>query len=165
LSRDTIELFDADWARLAEMRAAFLAQAAKRDRRRTIGPSRRDLEIYDATFGARISWKWNAVLDEIAKRGIEVPAGSVLDWGAGTGVAARAFLAKFGAQDRRVSFHDRSRAAIAFAGEQTRTEHALATLVDEVPDAPDVMLASHVLEELDDAGRRNSSRAPAARGS
>jgi SAM-dependent methyltransferase len=153
LNFETIEMCDADWARLADMRAAFLAQGGESGPTPDYWTSTRDLEIYDVTFGARISWKWNAVLDEIARRGIAVPAGSVLDWGAGTGVAARAFLAKFGAADRRVSFHDRSRAAVAFANEKTRAEHPLAALAEEAPDAPDVMLASHVLEELDDAGR------------
>lgn len=153
MSREPVDLSDADWVRLAEMRAAFLRQSDEATPLPDYWTSRRDLEIYDATFGARIGWKWNAVLDEIARRGIEVPAGSVVDWAAGTGVAARAFLRHFGARDRSVTFTDRSRPAVAFAESATRTEHPDAVVSPTLPTKPSVLLVSHVLDELDDAGR------------
>jgi hypothetical protein len=153
LSLSTETWNDADWERLAAMRATFLAQDSSAGAAPDYWTSTRDLELYDATFGARIGWKWNAVLDEIARRDVLVPAGTVLDWGAGTGVAARAFLARFGAAGRRVALHDRSSRAADFARAALRAEHPDAVLDDDVPAEPDVLLASHVLPELDDAGR------------
>ncbi|MGB3969159.1 MAG: small ribosomal subunit Rsm22 family protein, partial [Planctomycetota bacterium] len=115
----------------------------------------RDLAAYDAVLGARIGWKWDAVLRECRDRGLARADGAVvLDWGCGTGVAARRFVAHFGA--REVHCHDRSRAAMAFAVERLREQapavqtHA-ARHIDDL--APDVLLVSHVLGELDDAGR------------
>jgi SAM-dependent methyltransferase len=153
LNENTLELRDEDWERLAAMRGSFLRQIGETAPLPDYWSSTRDLEIYDATFGARIRWKWNAVLEEIKRRGVEVPSGTILDFGAGTGVATRAFLAAFGTAGRGVRFMDRSRAAVAYAQEVTRGEHPDLDVEAPDPAAADVMLASHVLDELDDAGR------------
>ena len=148
------ELTPADWDRLARLRRSFLDASGS-----TTGvalpdywTSRRDLEIYDATFGARIGWKWNAVLDEIARRGLDVPSGTIVDWGAGTGVASRAFLRRFGAEGREVHLLDRSSDARRHAAERLRAEHPTCSVVEKPPERADVLLASHVLDELDTAG-------------
>lgn len=167
MNDSTLELSNSDWERLRAMRTSFLSQIDATTTLPDYWNSTRDLEIYDATFGARIAWKWNAVLGEIARRGVEIPHGPVLDWGAGTGIAGRAFLRHFGTKERSVSFLDRSRAAVQFAERKTREEFSDVVIVPPAVAATSsstsasepksggtgVMLASHVIDELDDAGR------------
>jgi SAM-dependent methyltransferase len=116
----------------------------------------RDLAAYDAVLGARIGWKWDAVLAECRDRGWpRADAATVLDHGCGSGVAARAFVAAFGA--REVLCHDRSRAAMAFAVERLRAQLpavAARTLPALGDVRPDVLLVSHVLGELDPDGEQ-----------
>lgn len=138
----------ADWERLTEMRADFLDATDVGGSSLELWNSRRDLEIYDATFGARIGWKWNAVLQEISRRGIVPPEGTILDWACGTGVAARAWLRHFGPR-WKVHAHDLSNDARAFALERVRDEHPSVETNVEICDAPDVLLVSHVIDELD----------------
>ncbi len=116
-----------------------------------IGP--RELELYDATFGARIGWKWRPVLDELRLRGAEPPRGRVLDWGCGTGVAARAWIEAFGGEGCSVALYDRSPLAREFAAARLRERWPAleVTSLERAPtDAPDVLLVSHVLGELDE---------------
>lgn len=157
MSTPAIELDDDDWKRLAALREQFLAASDSPAPLADYWTNPRDLAIYDATFGARIRWKWEAVLGEIASRGLAVPAGRVVDFGAGTAVATRAFLARFGEGGRTFAFEDRSSAARSFAREATLAECPAAVLDEDLTDAPDVLLASHVLDELDAAGRARFS--------
>ena len=112
----------------------------------------RDLEAYDAVLGARIGWKWDAVLAECRARGWPRAGGlTVLDHGCGSGIAARRFAAAFGA--RAVLCHDRSPAAMAFAVARLRAQGVAARACPDLRDVvPDVLLVSHVLGELDDSG-------------
>ncbi|MGC6487513.1 MAG: small ribosomal subunit Rsm22 family protein, partial [Planctomycetota bacterium] len=76
-----------------------------------------------------------------------------LDSGGGAGAAARRYVARFGA--REVLCYDRSSQASAFAAERLRDEQAgvQARAVSSARDAaPDVVLISHVLSELDARG-------------
>ena len=115
---------------------------------------RADLEAYDQVLGARIGWKWDAALAECAERGWSRSDDEVvLDFGCGGGVAARRYAAAFGAAE--VLYHDRSPHAIAYALEQAAAapEPLQARALERVRDAaPDVLLVSHVLSELDDRG-------------
>jgi SAM-dependent methyltransferase len=152
------DLTAADWQRLSELRATFLDERAHADAALAgdYWSSRRDLELYDRTFGTRVAWKWRAVLSELALRGIAPPTGRVLDWGCGTGVAAREYLRAFGARSARtLVVWDRSAPAAQFAreriaGEQPHVDVALA--LDGTREPVDVLLASHVLGELDARG-------------
>ena len=113
-----------------------------------------DLAAYDAVLGARIGWKWDAALNECERRGWR-PSGdeTVLDFGCGAGVAARRYVARFGAG--RVLCHDRSPHATTFAVARLREEQPSldAQAVVSVRDvAADVVLVSHVVSELDDRG-------------
>jgi SAM-dependent methyltransferase len=75
----------------------------------------------------------------------------VLDWGCGTGIAARRFLAARSGVER-VFLWDHSEAAVEFAGERLREEHARVEIHAGLPAEPvDVLLVSHVLDELDAA--------------
>lgn len=115
--------------------------------------SAHELALYDGTFAQRIGWKWDAVLVELAARA-RLPAGaSVLDWGCGSGIAARRFLAARGGA-ARVFLWDHSYTARAYAAERVQAEFPLVEVVTELPEeAPDVLLVSHVLGELAPEGR------------
>ncbi len=109
-----------------------------------------DLAAYDSVLAERIGWKWDAVLDECAARGMpRCDDATILDFGCGTGVAARRFAARFGA--REVLMHDRSQRAMDFAvrrlAQQGNTAVRGLPRVEGV--APDVLLVSHVLGEID----------------
>ena len=116
---------------------------------------RRTLELYDRVFAARIGWKWEAVLDEVeARAGLPAPA-AVLDWGTGTGVAARTVLRRLGPERRptRLVLLDRDAGAREFAAEALRGEFpglAVETTGELPSEAFDLVLASHVLDELED---------------
>lgn len=137
-----------DWDRLAELREVFLGVGGPR------GPywrRRADLELYDLTFGARIASKWRAVLAELARRGFPRTQGTIVDWGAGTGVAARAWLGSAAAAPgTRLWLVEQSGLALAFARERTRAEFPVVAVADGAPppDAPDLVLLSHVINEL-----------------
>ena len=152
----------ADWHRLRELRARFLAfQERERD---VSAPAywrtRRDLELYDASFGERRAWKWRAVRDELAARGRRPLGGQVVDWGCGTGIAAREYLRSVvrNASEgdapspiRSLRLWDRSREASEFAWDRVHVEQRELDLAIEVPGAkgwPAVLLIRHVLAQL-----------------
>lgn len=128
--------------------------------------SPQDLELYDSTFGRRIAWKWSAVLAELEQRDLlgslaRKPEGEplrVLDWGCGTGVASRAWLERSGPTEAggvQVALWDRHGPARELARERLATEapQAEVSLLSSPPDAthpPDLLLLSHVLDELRD---------------
>jgi SAM-dependent methyltransferase len=115
-----------------------------------------DLLAYDRVLGARIGWKWDAVLAECRERGFRrADDASVLDFGCGTGTAARCFAAAFGA--REVWCFDRAPRAAQFACRSLRAlQPTVASRVVDGVDGlcPDVLLVSHVLGELDAAAER-----------
>ena len=116
--------------------------------------SAEDLRVYDETFARRIAWKWEAVLDELERRSLLPQAESVLDWGAGTGVASRAWLARRAA--RQVTVWDRDERAREYAAARVRDEvsETNVRVAPAPPDADhghDLVLVSHVLDELEDS--------------
>jgi hypothetical protein len=142
-----VELDEADWTRLERLRGTYLS-----GRGRSPWRDARDLELYDATFGRRIAWKWRAVLDELAARKAELPRGRVLDWGCGSGVAAEAWIAAAGAEE--LALHDAAPLAQRFAAEKLRRLHPELPIAEGVgAGRPDVLLVSHVLGELPQGAR------------
>lgn len=142
-----------DWGRLRALRASFLAAEAGVPAE-FYWQSRRDFELYDATFAQRIGWKWDAVLRELQLRGVRPDGIGVVDWGCGTGIAARRFVAATSGV-RRVYLCDRSKQATWFARDALLAEvpGIGVKLQPPPPDEPfDVLLVSHVLSELDGAG-------------
>src|ERR1017187_7456009 len=93
--RPTMTWADLDWDALDRHRDRFLAGKP------CDGPywtSAEDLASYDVTFGERIGWKWDAVLDELRMRGWAPSGGTVLDWGCGSGIAGRRVVGRFGSE-------------------------------------------------------------------
>lgn len=110
-----------------------------------------DLALYDATFAARIGWKWDAVLSELTLRGWHPEARTVIDWGCGSGIASRRVLAHFPGAFTSVSYWDRSPLAVQFAAEKLKEEQpAVQTTVGEGEEGA-LFLLSHVLNELPEA--------------
>jgi hypothetical protein len=152
-----MDLTSLDWEVLDRLRETFLSDA------RTEGPywhTITDLEAYDLTYAERIGWKWDAVLRELKLRGWTAPANAtVFDWGCGSGVAGRRVVDFLGAENvARLVLHDHSALAIDFAEHRARqsfpqlaVERASYRFLQE--GAIDVLVVSHVLNELDDVGR------------
>ena len=116
-----------------------------------------DLANYDFTYAQRIGWKWDAVLRELTLRGWRPPAGPVLDWGCGSGIAGRRIVAHYGAEHfGTLGVQDRSPLAVAFAAGAAREQFPglpVQTLEASPQAAYATLVVSHVLNELDDAGR------------
>ncbi len=139
-----------DWKALGRLRSAFLdGTAGTQDYWR----SDRDLESYDQTFGQRIRWKWDYVLQELQRRGWEPPLGETVDWGCGSGVATRAFLEHFRAvPPSKLVLWDRSPVAMQFAARKAREAFpGISVWLDQPPEGEfGTLLISHVLTELSD---------------
>lgn len=141
-----------DWPALDRLRDGFLGGGA------AAGPYWRTesaLASYDLTFGERIGWKWDHVLLELKLRGWKPPVRTVLDWGCGSGIAARRVIGAFGPEnfdELHVWDHEPIAADFA-AGAAGRAFPGLR--VNQVTpgflqgDAPlGLLVVSHVLNEL-----------------
>jgi ribosomal protein RSM22 (predicted rRNA methylase) len=139
-----------DWSTLNRLRAGFLAGAAGH---RDYWQSPADLAQYDATFAQRIGWKWDFVLNDLQRLGWQPPAGTVLDWGCGSGVASRALLDHFGqSTTRELWLSDRSALAVQFATRRAREKYPELSVQPGSPARADLLVISHVLTELSPAG-------------
>lgn len=147
-----------DWKILDRLRRTFLAESPG-------GPgyweNLGDLAQYDATFGERIGWKWDAVLRELRLRHWTPPAGAdtLVDWGCGSGVAGRRVLAAF-PQFRRIRWSDQSTVAMRFASTRSLEVHpgveateAGTTALATEPSGF-VLVVSHVWNELAEGARK-----------
>jgi SAM-dependent methyltransferase len=142
---------------LRRLRATFVAFEDRHGEAAAYWESAEELALYEETFAQRIGWKWDAVLDELVRRA-RLPGGaSVLDWGCGTAIAARRYLAARAASGagkgvQRVHLWDHAPEAVAFARERLREEYPGVELPEtrpgELPEDLDVLLVSHVLDEL-----------------
>lgn len=135
-----------DWKHLRMLRDRFLTDA----REEYWTP--RDLELYDATFAQRIGWKWDAVLATLDRAGWRPASTKLLDWGCGTGVAARTVAGWSGI--RTATVFDQTRGAASFAATSLRTMNVGAHAESKSPTAippGTLLLISHVAGELDDA--------------
>ncbi len=138
-----------DWDALDRLRAVFLAREAAAS-----GPywqNHSALAAYDATYGERIGWKWDALLAELRLRAWRPPAGTTLvDFGCGSGVAGRRVLAAFGAAHfSGLALLDHSPEAIAFAAARARATYpGLKVQTTPEPTEPFTLVVSHVLNEL-----------------
>ncbi len=124
--------------------------------------SQEDLDVYDRTFGRRIAWKWDFVMAELARLNWQPPAGVVLDWGCGSGVAGRAFfrsmeklsgrVERISGEDFELVLQDKSIVATQAALKFSRRDLPGLKVSDgpSLPDRLDVLLVSHVINELSD---------------
>jgi SAM-dependent methyltransferase len=140
-----------DWPALDRLRSQFLAGSAAGPYWQSAG----DLASYDLTYGERIGWKWDQVLRELRLRGWAPPARTVLDWGCGSGIAARRVISFFGVKHfDSLACWDHSPAATDFAAEAaTRTFpglHVAQATPGLLASAEPVglLVISHVLNEL-----------------
>jgi hypothetical protein len=141
-----------DWAALDRLRDRFLSARACEAPYWT---SPGELASYDLTFGERIGWKWDAVLDELQMVGWEPPGGTILDWGCGSGVAGRRVLDRYrSGRFQSLVVWDHSPLATDFAHDAARTrfpglEVSMATTGYLQGSEPiGVLVISHVLNEL-----------------
>ncbi|MBE2216097.1 MAG: hypothetical protein IAE82_19645 [Opitutaceae bacterium] len=160
-----------DWAALERLREVFLgrgrgratdAAAPAEGAAAAPGPywtNERDLASYDFTLGRRIAWKWAAVLEPLIARGWTPPARQLVDWGCGSAIGARSVLAYGleGAFDDVVLW-DHSPVATQFAAAAIHARRPTQAVRVAHPDAVVadggfVLVVSHVLNELDTAGR------------
>jgi len=166
---DAPRLVEADWRRLEELRRQFLAaQEGQPDARPSAWEGERDLELYDAVYGARIGWKWDAFLVDALRR-VAPPRGArVLDLGCGTAVASRALLRHAPpASIEAVHLVDKSVAATKVGARLVARDAPMVAItssatdlstLSEAPPAFDILLASHLVDELSDDDWRAALR-------
>lgn len=141
-----------DWAALDRLREGFLQRQGAGG---SYWTSPADLANYDVTYAQRIAWKWEAVLGELHRRGWSPPPGPMLDWGCGSGIAARRVLTAFGsAACGTLRVFDRSPLAMEYAAARAAAEFPGLRVEPLAESATEVgtLVISHVLNELDEAG-------------
>lgn len=146
-----------DWEALDRLRETFLAG---RPPGGSYWKAPGDLASYDLTFAQRIGWKWDAVIAELQQRGWSPPAGTLLDWGCGSGIAGRCVLDGWSEGNlNRLEVFDHSALAMNYAEAKARSRFPAIPVqqiskaqCSSAPPAPRTLLISHVLNELDEAG-------------
>ncbi len=144
-----------NWERLRELRKIFLGE---KEPKKDYWEDAELLELYDQTFGARIGWKWEAVLKELPT--ISPPI-SLVDYGCGTGIASRAWLAHPNHQNVS-SLHliDRSSLAEKFAQQKIGEIFPKLAIDTTLPSQGAWFLLSHLLNELPDTQNILSTLSP-----
>ena len=145
---------DLDWPALDRLRENFLRGTA------VTGPyweTNADLASYDFTYGERIGWKWDQVLRELRLRQWSPAPTSrtILDWGCGSGVAARHVISWFGAENfDALTVWDHSPLACDYAATVAETMFPSLRISQATPSllvgtGPlGLLVISHVLNEL-----------------
>ncbi|MCX6955056.1 MAG: hypothetical protein NTV51_23120 [Verrucomicrobia bacterium] len=145
---------DLDWPALDRLREKFLRGTAVAE---PYWETASDLASYDFTYGERIGWKWDHVLRELRLRQWS-PAPTtrtVLDWGCGSGVAARRVLAALGPQNfDTLTVWDHSPLACDYAEAAARAAFPSLRVAQATPgllagtEPIGLLVVSHVLNEL-----------------
>ena len=151
-----------DWGTLERLRARFLAAEAGAG---VYWESEEDLAHYHAFFGARISWKWDNLLDELERRTFKPQGRQLFDWGCGSGIAAQTVLERWGAdQFDRVLLWDHSLLACRFAQKSLQAKFPglsveIASVPERIPQAEQTIgLVSHALNELTSEAQETLTR-------
>lgn len=146
---------DLDWSALDRLRDGFLSGTAARG---AYWQSASDLASYDFTYAERIGWKWDHVLRELRLRAWRPASRHLLDWGCGSGIAARRVIAGFGANAfDSLTVWDHSPAACDFAAEAARRDFPHLDVASATPgfltssEPLGLLVISHVLNELSPA--------------
>jgi SAM-dependent methyltransferase len=106
-----------------------------------------ELALYDEIFAARIGWKVDAVIRGLQRIGWSPQSKRIVDWGCGTGIAARCVLAAW-KYLVEVALHDRSPSAVRFARQRIMDQFKGATFTSPTVDRDTLLVISHVLNEL-----------------
>jgi hypothetical protein len=145
-----------DWKSLDGLRAQFLDGSPKDA---PYWKSVEELGHYDLTFGERIGWKWDAVLDELLLKGWSPSGGVVLDWACGSGIAGRRVVGRFSpAAFGSMIVWDHSPIANEFAQDAASRDFPGLAVSKATPgflkgnDPIGLLLISHVLNELQPSG-------------
>lgn len=141
-----------DWPALDRLRGRFLSGATG-DGPYWTSPS--DLASYDFTYGERIGWKWDQVIRELKLRGWRPASRSILDWGCGSGIAARRVIEAFGPENfDALTVWDHSPLAGEFAATTAQAVFPAVRVAEATPgllagdDSVGLLVISHVLNEL-----------------
>lgn len=132
------------WETLARLRDIYLQGSDQGD----YWDCNETIRIYDETFGERIGWKWESVLNELEGAGWSPPPSyRLLDWGCGSGQAVSRFLNHF-EKPSEIWLHDRSPRAEQFT--EAKINSSEVPIRSGVPaNAMNlVVLLSHVVTEL-----------------
>ncbi len=149
-----------NWNELKSLRQLFLSDYKSKQ---SYWKSKELLNDYDETFAARIGWKWDSVLKEVAGTLTLPKTYTLIDWGAGTGIATRKFISHFSSSlPNKILLIEKSELAQQFAKEKIQNLHpgilvetktSLSSSLDNF-----VLLISHVLTELSDSSLRELVR-------
>ncbi len=149
-----------DWPALDRLRDRFLNSTAGAG---VYWQKPEDLASYDFTYGERIGWKWDHVLRELRLRGWQptlsagqpgAKATTMLDWGCGSGIAARRVIEFFAPENfAALAVWDHSPLAADFAAEAAQKAFPNLPVSQVTPGflaSADVglLVVSHVLNEL-----------------
>ena len=141
-----------DWVALDRLRQRFLSGPASGG---TYWQSAGDLASYDFTYGERIGWKWDQVLRELKLRGGRPRARDVVDWGCGSGIAARRVIESFGAENfDSLTVWDHSALACDYAADAAQRSFPRLRVAQATPgflagnEPIGLLTISHVLNEL-----------------
>lgn len=142
-----------DWDALNRLRETFLAAQPGTG---VYWTSLEDVANYDFTYAQRIGWKWDAVLNELKRRGWRPSGGVVLDWGCGSGIASRCVLHAFGVDKfTGLNVADHSGHAVQFAARAAQAAFPNLPVNTGLGEGRiGTLVISHVLNELDEAGGR-----------
>ncbi|MEY2881104.1 MAG: hypothetical protein RLZZ15_3484 [Verrucomicrobiota bacterium] len=131
------------WPTLDRLREKFLRGAASAE---SYWETDADLASYDLTYAERIGWKWDHVLRELRLRAWRPRARTVLDWGCGSGIAARRVIEFFGAENfSELTVWDRSPLACDFAARAARAAFPALRVVEATPNFLTAAVASPAL--------------------
>jgi hypothetical protein len=141
-----------DWPALDRLREGFLQATVRED---PYWESASALASYDLTYGERIGWKWDHVLRELRLRGWKPTSRTVLDWGCGSGIAARRVISFFGAENfDALDVWDHSPLAATFAADaaiRAFPQLAVSQMTNGYVQSTEpigLLVVSHVLNEL-----------------
>ena len=141
-----------NWKALDRLRDGFLHGGAAQG---AYWESASDLASYDFTYGERIGWKWDHVLRELRLREWQPRSRDVVDWGCGSGIAARRLIESFGPERfDSLTVWDYSPVACDFAAEAAIKVFPTLKLATATPgflasaDPIGLLVISHVLNEL-----------------
>lgn len=148
-----------DWRTLDRLRNRFLHGVAGGG---SYWETPADLANYDFTYAERIGWKWDHVLRELRLRAWQPAARTVVDWGCGSGVAARRVIAHFGpGQFDSLTVWDHSPLACEFSATAAQRAFPHLQVAQATPGflaatAPiGLLIVSHVINELAEPARES----------